>query len=229
MDQELKAKLFGAAQAEEADMTSIELFGRKFLETYLRDGLGVMSKKETEILVVSRLDELGIFRNLGNSEASRLLRLPESRIATLRYEALLRYPPESPKTYVQRELMIALLKSDFDSESGRIRLMLENKYVRSYLKGEFTKHGKVLDRSFDSDIASAKPEALFAVLEQLFSNDFADFIRTRIAQNETGITRQLWETIKRAISTDLVDRCAAWGIDQAANADQWLEIIGNLT
>jgi hypothetical protein len=47
MDEDLKAKLFGATQVKEAGMSSIELFVRIFLETYLRDGHGVMSKKET--------------------------------------------------------------------------------------------------------------------------------------------------------------------------------------
>lgn len=222
MDQLLRDKLFGT-NANPADLNP---FAIGFLEIYLRDGLGVMSKKETEILIVSRLDELGVFRNLGNNEASRLLRIPESRIATLRYESLLRYPPDDPKVYVQRELMIALLRSDFDQEqaNGRICLMIENRYVRSYLKGEFTKQGKVLDRSFDNDIASTRPEALFSVLGELFNNQFVEHLKQRSGFNGEGITHDAWETTKTEVKSQLVTNAVSWGIAQAANVGVWLEI-----
>lgn len=222
MDSSLREKIFGNTE-NHADLNP---FAKGFLEIYLRDGLGVMSKKETEILVVSQLDKLGIFSNLGNSEASRLLRIPESRIASLRYESLLRYPPEDPKVYVQRELMIALLRSDYDQEqtSGRIRLMIENKYVRSYLKGEFTKQGKVLDRSFDSDIASAKPEALFSVLGLLFNEAFVAHIKNSSGFNGDAmtITKETWQSTLADLRAALIENAVSWGIDHVAEVSTWL-------
>jgi hypothetical protein len=220
MDSTLQEKIFGNTE----NTRDLNPFAKGFLEMYLRDGLGVMSKKETEILVVSRLDELGIFRNLGNSEASRLLRIPESRIATLRYESLLRYPPDDSKVYVQRELMIALLRSDFDQEqtNGRIRLMIENKYVRSYLKGEFTKQGKVLDRSFDSDIASAKPEALFSVLGLLFHEDFVTHIKQSSGFDTSSLTKETWSATMTDIRTTLVENAVNWGVEQAGDIASFL-------
>ena len=220
MDHLLKEKIFGPEDAP-LDRSA---FTRGFLETYLRDGLGVMSKKETEILVVSQMDKLGVLRDLGNSEASRLLRIPESRIATLRYESLLRYPPEDPKVYVQRELMIALLRSDFDQlqTNGRILLMIENKYARSYLKGEFTKQGKVLDRSFDRDIASARPEALFSVLALLFHEDFVTHIKQSSGFDTSSLTKETWSATMTDIRTTLVENAVNWGVEQAGDIASFL-------
>ena len=95
-------QLFGPKAGEKADLRqgSLAIWAEEFLDHYLRDGLGVMSKKETEVLVMSLLERHAELDGKTSHELSLLFQQPETRVATLRYEAKLRYPPDE-KEYVQ--------------------------------------------------------------------------------------------------------------------------------
>src|SRR3990172_8810478 len=92
-------------------------FVKEFLNEYLAAGLGAKSKREIDILVMNLLMNYGNLTGETNQDLSILLQAPESRIKSLRYEARLKYPPDSD--YVKREFLYILSKSQFDFDRGK--------------------------------------------------------------------------------------------------------------
>jgi hypothetical protein len=146
-------------------------FGRRFIELYLRDGLGVMTKKETEILVMSLLESQGDLDKKSNHELSLLLRQSESVITNLRYQARLRYP-DTEEAYAERRLLWALVKAEMEPNGKKIRLVIEDKFVRQFLQAKVKSEGVVIDTSFNREIVEVHGEKLADILGKIYGEKF---------------------------------------------------------
>lgn len=145
-------------------------FAGDFLDTYLQHGLGVMSKKETEILVLHLLDKCGCFdgRKNANHDLSLLLRIPETRISSLRYEGNLRYPPDNPEEYARGKLLNIMWLADPGTDKNKIQIIIEDKYVRQHLNAMAKRRNSVIDTSFNKEIIDIHWERLAAVMEEAY-------------------------------------------------------------
>lgn len=155
------------------DPNKLSKFASKFLESYLQHGLGVMSKKETEVLVMHLLDECGCFegRRNANHDLSLLLRIPESRVAGLRYESKLRYPPRDPEEYARGKLINIIWLADPSADGKSIQIIIEDKYIRQYLTALAKRQNSVIDTSFNREIIDIHWEKLAAVMEEAFGKE----------------------------------------------------------
>jgi hypothetical protein len=154
-------------------------FASQFIESYLQHGLGVMSKKETEILVMHLLDECGCFdgRRNANHDLSLLLRIPETRIASLRYEGKLRYPPKDPEEYARGKLLNIIWLADPSADGKNIQIIIEDKYVRQHLTALAKRRNSVIDTSFNREIIDIQWEKLAAVMEEAFGPEIGKRFR----------------------------------------------------
>lgn len=156
-----------------------------FLERYFENGLGSMTKREVDILVMSLLMEQGATKQgnseerlslLGNNDLSMLFQITEMRVKSLRYEAMLKYPPD--ESYVPREFMYLLAKSQFDFEqsgiTGKICFVMEDKYLRQAIQGVLKKEGMFADTTFNSEIVRISPPFLIEVIRILCGKDAAN-------------------------------------------------------
>ena len=155
-------------------------FASQFLDAYLQHGLGVMSKKETEILVIHLLEECGCFdgRSNANHDLSILLRTPESRIASLRYESKLRYPPKDPEKYARGKLINIIWLADPSANGKNIQIIIEDKYVRQYLTALAKRRNSVIDTSFNREIIVIHWEKLATVMEEAYGLEIGKRFRT---------------------------------------------------
>jgi hypothetical protein len=154
-------------------------FASKFLDSYLQHGLGVMSKKETEMLVIHLLDECDCFegRRNANHDLSLLLRVPESRVASLRYEAKLRYPPGDPEEYARGKLLNIVWLADPSADGKNIQIIIEDRYVRQHLTALAKRRNSVIDTSFNREIIDIHWEKLAAVMEEAYGAEIGKRFR----------------------------------------------------
>lgn len=145
-------------------------FGRQFIDLYLRDGLGVMTKKETEILVLSLLESQGGLDMRSNHELSLLLRQPESTITNLRYQARLRYP-DTEEAYAERRLLWVLVKAEMEPSGKKVRLVIEDKFVRQFQQAKVKSEGVIVDTSFNREIVEVVGEKLAVILGKIYGED----------------------------------------------------------
>ena len=147
-------------------------FVDEFLGEYLAKGMGAMSKREIDILVMNLFIKYGGLADAGNQDLSILLHAPESKIKGLRYEARLKYPPDPD--YVRREFLYILSRSQFDSEKGRIIFAMEDEYLRHAIQGKLKSEGRFADSSFNTEIIKIEQGSLESVIGELYGKEYAE-------------------------------------------------------
>jgi len=167
----------------------MDVFKTEFLKSYLAAGLGAMSKRDIDALVISLLDEYGFddmipLKNLTNHQMSIKLRTPVSRIKSLRYEAALKYTGAG-EISVKENLLKIIAKSSFDVERGKVSFVIEDAFTQQWLQGLLKANNLVVDTSFNSEIVKVDSDGLCDVLAMLFNVDTANEFRANIERLKT--------------------------------------------
>ena len=167
-------------------------FTEEFLKKYLLDGMGVMSKREIDILIMNLLLKYGDLSTRSNYDLSIMLRIPETSVKRLRYEAKLRYPPE--EEYIRREFLKVLVNAKIELdrndeneiENMKIVFIMEDNYVRYAIQGRFKERGMFADSSFNSEIIKISCGSLRAVISEFYGEESAqDFMKRCKALKKT--------------------------------------------
>ncbi len=153
--------------------TARDEFARRFLHEYLKDGFGAATKRATELLIFHLLEELGPLDKKDNNSASHKLQITETRIKAYRYESKLRFAPTEEK-YVERRILWALARSEFDANNKRIKFIVEDPYLRKTLNARSKRLGGVPDSSFNSEIVTLRADQLIALINHLYGEGIAD-------------------------------------------------------
>ncbi|MCB2230290.1 hypothetical protein KQH82_06210 [bacterium] len=151
-------------------------FGKLFLAEFLKNGFGTATKRHTELHVFHLLERLGSLSKLDNNTASEALQITESKVKNYRYESKLRFAAISDDEFKQHVLWM-LAKSDFDTDSLRIKLVVEDTLMRKRLSATSKRVGGVPDTSFNSEIVSLPHDQLAFLIEWIFDKDTAEDYR----------------------------------------------------
>ena len=103
---------------------------------------------------------------------SQCLKIPESKVARLRYEAGLKYTNPNPDMY-REELKMALKKAKCQegTAEGKITMSISDKLLRQYLSNLLMEDGRFLDGSFNSNIVTMSAGNFVFVIESLFLDE----------------------------------------------------------
>lgn len=158
-------------------------FTNEFLEHYLKNGIGSMSKSDTDSLVMYLLDKYTHqgsvpLQTFSNQTLSETLRTPLSKIKRLRYEAGLKYGGRA-EDEAQRRFLVSLSKATMEinqktGEPAKITLIVEDILAKNWIQGHIKENGLVFDNSFNAEIIRVEPEAFFAVLRTLLKKSEVD-------------------------------------------------------
>ncbi|KOR30200.1 hypothetical protein TI05_14365 [Achromatium sp. WMS3] len=72
--------------------TEQQHFTKQFLDLFLANGFGSMSKRDTELAVFHLLRNTSEYQGKSNYELAKLLKIPESRIKSLRLASAVNNP-----------------------------------------------------------------------------------------------------------------------------------------
>lgn len=158
---------------EEIKIDNSEQFAFTFLVEYLQNGMGAMSKREIDILIMHLLEKHSDIKRKSNQDLSILLQLTEPRVKSLRYEAKLKYPPEEEK-YIETEFLSVLAKSKFDTEKKKIIFVVEDTYLRLAIQGRLKAKGMFADTSFNTELVKIDITSLGAVIQDMYGGNVAD-------------------------------------------------------
>ncbi len=142
----------------------------QIIDSYLKRGFGSMNKNDFEVWIFYFLTH-NQFHDWSNYEISIELRIPESKVKRLRYEAELKYgSPQDVGVYKDR-LNKLLSKAVFKKDGDRIQFVIEDIHLRKYLDSLLKKEGRFSNTSFNSEIVSVDIEDLDFLIEKLWSNE----------------------------------------------------------
>jgi len=184
----------------------VKTFESEFLEHYLAFGLGGLTKKDTDALVMYLIDKYGVtdgpsLRNLPNQEVSALLKTPVNKIKQLRYESGLKFWGRIEDQAMAR-LLAALSSASFEIKTKKLCLIIEDSLAKNWLQGQLKNNNLIFDHSFNTEIIKVESNGLFLVLEQFFDkallNQFkADFKKAQTEKNSDKLKKNIADISKK--------------------------------
>ena len=151
------------------DLNSI----KDVMESYVSRGFGSMNKNDFEVFVFHWLiNNKTECKGKSDFVISQCLKIPESKVARLRYEAGLKYTNPNPDMY-REELKMALKKAKCQegTAEGKITMSISDKLLRQYLSNLLMEDGRFLDGSFNSNIVTMSAGNFVFVIESLFLDE----------------------------------------------------------
>ena len=179
----------------------MEKFKKDFLASYLYGGMGSLSKRDIDALVMHLLDEQGLddglpLKNLSNQQVSVKLRAQTNRIKTLRYEATLKYVSNNEAIAKWRFLEV-LARAKFDSDRDKVGFIIEDAFTKNWLQGVLKAEGLVFDNSFNSEIVKVDSDSLIAVLKVLYEDKSVATLKKRIDDTKAKKEKLSFAEIKK--------------------------------
>ncbi len=184
-----------------------ENFVEDLIKKITETGLYAMSKTDFYDYVLYLLDkhsENHFLSDNTNFENALLLKIPESRVKSLKLNIDLKFREESEKDslVVITNFLSKLSESNFISDENKNRyiFVLDDKYTRMCIESVLKKSGTTLDYSFNSERVSLEKESLCAFLKQ-YSEDLEKHLSYKQAADDI-----------KQICTDLVEKYVPAGI-----------------
>lgn len=137
----------------------------EFLTTYLKKGFGSMTKNDLEVWVFNELLKDPEKTNYSDYDFSIELRIPQTKVKRLRYEAGLVYNTKNAEEY-KKEFLLLLRKAKVKSTNAElIQFSMEDKGLYLYIDSILKKGGRFSDRSHNNEIMQISRNDLVYLLE----------------------------------------------------------------
>ena len=137
------------------------------IEKYLEKGFGTMNKNDFEVFIFNELLK-GKLAQKSDNAISRSLKIPESKVKRLRYEAELVY---GQTDYKEEFFSIMKTRVYKTVEPNKIQFSIKNKALRLYLDDILEDKGSFADSSFNSEIVTITIPDLFILLANFDGNE----------------------------------------------------------
>ena len=155
-----------------------QAFADDFLPKYLANGFGSMPKSEIDLLIFHLLTHTSEYRGKTNYELAGLLKVPESRIKTLRLNSALKHKNINSKA-ILGEVVIRFTQSEqfavFDS--GKVELSLEDPIEKRELENFLKARSYHAEYTLNSEVLKISPFRLFELIIENVDNANEEFNR----------------------------------------------------
>jgi len=165
-----------------------------FIKEYLNRGFGSMNKNDFEVFIFNELLKTKL-KGKSNFEISLILKIQESKVKRLRYEAALKYPQAecNLKTMALKALETVTI------ENERIIFQTENILLKSYISSLMKSRGKTCDSSYNQEIIVIRLEDYEILIKELYDSKFLDENLNKMKKN-TGNDKLTWlDVLKNSI------------------------------
>lgn len=139
----------------------------EIIERYLERGFGSMNKNDFEVAIFNEILKEQAYATYSDFDFSRELKIPETKVKRLRYEAELKYG----KPNYRRKFWEIILKMKLPENSDIVQLLIPDKSLREYVNDIMRKSNVITDGSFNSDILKIKLGDLCELIEEMFTED----------------------------------------------------------
>jgi len=140
-------------------------FAEQFVERYLAQGFGSLPKSEIDLLVFHLLTKTHAYRGKSNYEISSLLKIPESRVKTLRMNSALKYEDINSKSVLSRIIQRFVESEQFaEFEGGKVELSLEDPIEKRELENFLKVRGHHAEYTLNSEVLRISTVRLFELI-----------------------------------------------------------------
>jgi hypothetical protein len=170
------------------NITNSSEFMNNFLSLYLRGGLGSMSKKDTDSLIVWLIAKDGSYNSVvsGELDSYRLslaLKVPHKRIQELLFNARLKFEVLHGDKDVLSEIAKSLLLSRFQKvNDAEIKITITDDFTRQALEHEIRSRKGMFERFLNRENISIDIETLSQIMSNLCGDDQWEHIEKNFAK-----------------------------------------------
>lgn len=154
---------------EGAKSDSIKKIFIDFVKEYITPSYGSMSKRDFEILLFMKLQELKVIdKDPDLYSLIKNLKISRSRARNLLYEAKMR---SSNDKDLDKELIELLTKPIFLKDGDRIAIEIQNPLITDHFRFKLKELGHITDGSFSPELVKLNYVAYIALADKLSSNE----------------------------------------------------------
>lgn len=157
------------------DPEEIKKVFKELLQDYLTPAYGSISKRDFDILLFIKLQQLGIFKK--NPEIYELvsdLKVTRAKARNLLYESKLR---QTNKVELDQELKEVLMNPVFLKDNDKIGIEIDNPYLIDHLRAKLKQLNYITDGSFSPELVRLTTDAFVSLFESYLPNNSKEDIR----------------------------------------------------
>ena len=174
------------------------------IKYYLDRGFGSMNKNDFEVWIFNYLLQ-NKYNNKSDNYISRDLRIPESKVKRLRYEANLVFP-KTEDEYKKSFYEILKEKVYKDVGNNRIQFSINDKSLRLYLLDMLQSYGSFADSSFNSEIVTITANDLVLLISDFEKkDDIIEHVKKQIKTSSKELPQKLSEKCLNGLRAILKD------------------------
>ncbi len=168
----------------------------EFVDYYLSRGFGSMNKNDFEVLLFNQLRYTELCGK-SNYEISVFLKIPETKVKRLRYEADLKYGNYGNQTkeeYYKERFDIIAKNAKVKNKGKNILFAIEDVAFRKYIESLLKKGNLFSDSSFNSEIINLYVEDYLYLLREFYGESEVEKLKKDIkkkAQDEETPVKDL--------------------------------------
>ncbi|MBR6894201.1 MAG: hypothetical protein IKN15_13375 [Bacteroidaceae bacterium] len=146
------------------------------IKEYLHRGFGSMTKNDFEVWIFHQLIN-GELKGRTNREISIALRIPDTKVKRLRYEADLKWgSPDNDSAY-HEALVTVINKARFVREKKQILLVIEDTALLKYLDAKMKNANVAWDKSFNTENIYIDFEQYETFCKEVLTEEYNDTIK----------------------------------------------------
>lgn len=176
----------------------------EIIQSYLERGFGSMNKNDFEVWIFNEWRKLQD-KNLSDYAISKKLKISETKVKRLRYEADLKYSSDNDDDKLQEHFFELLKNAKYKKENSKIQFAIKDKLLRGYISDCLEKDGRFMDSSFNSNIVSIYISDFIFLLEQFECIDKKEIVKEAKKRIESCSDCGLPENFAGIIESMLVD------------------------
>ncbi len=163
-------------------------FAEKFLERYLDNGFGAMSKRDIDVLVFHLLSESEDLRGMSNYHVGNTLRISETRVKSLKMEASLKYAQPDHKEVIAKiiqALIEEMKKPSF--QDGYVEIGLEDPVQKRELEEAIRRIGHHVEYGINREILKITPLGFLEIIMDNVDDgekEFRNLVRKHVADEQ---------------------------------------------
>ena len=181
-------------------------FSRAFLEAYLADGFTSLPKREIDLLVLrlllTHVKEWSEDAPPSAFALAQALRAKRGRIRSMLDELSFRNAGDQES--VHRRLHEILDKGEKDIEHNKVRVQIEDGYLREYAKSIVQADFGIVDSSFDRSIISLSGDKFLALVAEVMGEKERKAFETQLAKHKESFKAEAKEGLLKTFLREFV-------------------------
>lgn len=147
----------------------------QIINDYLKRGFGTMTKNDFEVWIFHQL-LCGQLHGKTNREISVALRIPDSKVKRLRYEADLKWGTPNDDSSYHDALVTVIEKARLIKEKKQIQFVIEDTALLKYLDARMKRANVSWDKSFNSENISIDFEQYETFCKEVLTKEYKEAI-----------------------------------------------------